>query len=394
MNQKYLFLAHKYDSFAKSNISKIHKIYGIESWESIESHLWVYELYYQIQKRVGQNCVLKGGACAQLHLPLDVQRCTLDIDLATSLNSKELIDLLKSIVKDFNSNDFPSDFREYIPRIPLSDNKLIPMKTFLFTLPFKYKGKNERGFADMKMDFVFLPTDILPASYIRDGKTFGLNLKYTPFSLNQYSIISNKLLTFAVNSIGIDRYKIASFYKNIYDLYYLINEYNDLQCIKSVSEIIYDNICLEFSLKNMKPMDTSALLDDILITLHNLFIYDLLLLEPKVSKRLLNFEESCLQASARIDLSFDTWSIMAMYIYIWVTTLKEYITTGNSSGVEMINEILDFYDYYLSMEKKERRMVMREYRKVIFSNDTRLMLSKSIHPLRIIYLYFIYDRLL
>lgn len=393
MNSKNLFLAHEYDSFTKQNISKTCKKYGFESLESLESHLWVYELYYQIQKRAGPNCVLKGGACAQLHLPLKVQRCTLDLDLATSLTSKELFKLLSSIVKDFNSCKLPSDFKEYIPRLPLSDNKLIPMKTFLFSLPFIYKGKSERGFADIKMDFVFLPTNVLPTAYMNNSRTPGLRLKYAPLLLTQYSIICNKLLTFAVNSIGLDTYKIASFYKNIYDLYHLINEYNNIHCIKSVAEIIYDNICLEFSLKNMEPMSPHLLLDDILLTLQELFVSDLLLLEPKVSKRLLDFEKKCLQSSMRSDLNLDTWSIMIMYVYIWVTTLREYMTNGDSSGIEVINEIIDYYEYYLSLDKKERRRMMKEYRKTIFSKDARLMLSRSIHPLRIIYLYYIYDRL-
>lgn len=394
MSEKQVLLAHKNATFQKSNIFKICNNYGFESCDSVESHLWVYELYYHIQKRAGSCCVLKGGACAQLHLPIETQRCTMDLDLATSLSSKELPKLLESIVEDFNSHDFFADFREYIPKQPISDNKLIPMKTYLFSLPFIYKGKTEKGFPDLKMDFVFLPTDVLPTTYIDNGKTFGLKLKYSPFTLTQYSIISNKLLTFAVNSIGIDRYKIDSFYKNVYDLYSLINEYNDLSCLKSVSDIIYDNICLEFSLKNLKPVDTILILDDILITLHDLFTFDLLFVEPKISKRVADFQLRSLQSPIKSDLNLDTWSIMIMYIYIWTASLKEYVKCKTSDSIQLINEILNYYDYYLSCDKKERRRMMKEYRKVIFSKDTRLMLSRSIHPLRIIYLYFIYDRLL
>jgi hypothetical protein len=394
LNHKYSFLAHRYSPFSKSNISKVCKEYGFETPESVESHLWVYELYYQIQKRAGSSCVLKGGACAQLYLSLETQRCTLDLDLATTLNPKQLFQLLSSIVDEFNSYDLFSDFREYIPRQPISDNKLIPMKTYLFSLPFIYKGRAEKGFPDIKIDFVFLPTDVLPTSYINNSRTVGLKLNYSPFSLSKHSIISNKLLTFAVNSIGLEKHKIESFYKNVYDLFYLIKEYNNLSLFKSVSDIIYDNICLEFSLKNLEPINTLIMLDDILITLYDLFTFDLLFLEPRLSKRVSDFELRCLQSSARSDLNLDTWSIMIMYIYIWVITLKEYVISGNTSSIKMISEIMDYYEYYLSLDKKERRIMMKEYRKVIFSKDTRLMLTRSIHPLRVIYLYFICDRFL
>jgi hypothetical protein len=394
LNQSQSLFAHKHTTFGKRNIVKVSKDYGFESYEALEAHLWVYELNYHIQKKAGSSCVLKGGACAQLHLPIEAQRCTMDIDLATSLTDKELFKLLSSIVNDFNSHDFFADFTEYIPKQPFSDNRLIPMKTYLFSLPFIYKGKGERGFPDLKMDFVFLPTTVLPTSYIDNSRTFGMKLQYSPLVLNQYSIISNKLLTFAANSIGLEKYKIDSFYKNIYDLFYLINEYNDISCIKSVSLIIPDNIGLEFSLKNMEPADTVSILEDILITLHDLFTFDLLFLEPRVSKRVLDFESRSLQSSIRSDLTLDTWGIKIMYIYIWTATLKEYVLSRNANCIGIINEILDYYDYYLSLDKKERRTMMKEYRKVIFSKDTRLMLSRSIHPLRIIYLYFIYDRLL
>jgi hypothetical protein len=393
LSSKYTFLGHKYNPFNKPNISNTAKEYGFQHRDAVEAHLWVYELYYQIQKRAGTNCLLKGGACAQLYLPLQVQRCTLDLDVATSLTARDLQQLLKAITSDFNANRFHSEFREYIPRQPLSDKQLIPMKTFLFTLPFIFKRGRRGSFPDIKMDFIFLPPEDFPATYVEKGKTVGLELKYSPFTLTQYSIICNKFLIFASSSIGLDTYKIESFYKNIYDLYYLTNEYNNLNCFKEVSKIIDNNIRLEFSLKNQMPSDTLSVIDDMLSTLHELFTLDLLSGEPKPPKRLVDFQERCIQVSIRQDLNLDTWAIMAMYLYIWLVTLREYINSGSSSSIELINYILDEYDKYVTLDKKERRSLIKEYKKTIFFKDSRLMLSRGIDPLRIIYLYNIYNRL-
>jgi len=39
------------------------------------------ELFLQIQKRLGEHIVLKGGAATQFYLPIEAQRTSVDIDM-------------------------------------------------------------------------------------------------------------------------------------------------------------------------------------------------------------------------------------------------------------------------------------------------------------------------
>jgi hypothetical protein len=88
---------HNYKSFRKESILETASDFGFSHRDILESHLWVYEIDAQIQKHAKEHYVLKGGACAQLYLPLNVQRCTVDIDACTDLTHKELDDIMLSI---------------------------------------------------------------------------------------------------------------------------------------------------------------------------------------------------------------------------------------------------------------------------------------------------------
>ena len=45
----------------------------------MELFLWDLELFLQIQKRLGEHIVLKGGAATQFYLPIEAQRTSVDI---------------------------------------------------------------------------------------------------------------------------------------------------------------------------------------------------------------------------------------------------------------------------------------------------------------------------
>jgi hypothetical protein len=54
-------LCHSNSSFTSRHIKTASKILGLSYKESLETHIWVYELHSQIQKRAGDRCVLIGG---------------------------------------------------------------------------------------------------------------------------------------------------------------------------------------------------------------------------------------------------------------------------------------------------------------------------------------------
>lgn len=392
MRSRYSFLGHEYRNFSKSSLLHTANEYNLSNISSLEAHLWVYELCYQIQKISGSSCILKGGASTQLYLPLNVQRCTIDIDMSTTLTTDKLHHMLSLITATFNKNNFISSFREYTPRF--TDNSLrIPMKTFLFTLPFVYRNGKNGNYADIKMDFVFSETEQELYHLFNGAETIGMKLNYSPICLTPYAAIGSKLLIFAVSSIGLPEYKTESFYKNIYDLYHLLSRFNDIGSFKRISEALPALLQNEYRTKKLSPWGLEDTISDILKKLYYLFTEDLLVSIPRIPGKLLSFEENSLQGTVRSTLSLDSWSVMAMSIFIWINSLKLYMTDGNLGRINVFQEANESYSHYKAQEKFERRKILKDYKKKIFILDNRLMLARSISPIRIIYLYYILDRL-
>lgn len=390
MSNKFASLfCHNYNNFSKQHISSVAEQYGLTKRDVLESHLWVYELYSHIQQYSGDKCVLKGGACAQLYLPLSAQRCTADIDAATSLTPKELNDVLYSIRYEYNMKKFYATYSEYIPEMVKRNGKTIPLMTFMFNLPFVFKSGKKKRAPALKIDFLLLDTERLDKTYVSKGETIGLKLNYSPFCISPYSLICDKLLTFAVSSIGLEIYKSDGFYKNIYDLFYLINNYNDINSFKIIANHLKDSAKLEFDIKKMTPISLDQLLEDILYNLYRIAVRDLSKNFEAPSKRLMKFQETALQKDIRNDLTLDTWSIMAMYLYIWTSAVKDFISKGDLSNLDAINKIINEFEYYLSLNDKAQVPYIKTLKTKILADDNRFYLEDIEEPLRIIYLHYI-----
>ena len=74
-------LIHAAKYFTKDEILRRAKYYEYPNPLAVEIFLWDCELTAQLQV-LCNKMVLKGGAAAQLHLPLEKQRGSVDVDLA------------------------------------------------------------------------------------------------------------------------------------------------------------------------------------------------------------------------------------------------------------------------------------------------------------------------
>lgn len=379
---------HGRKSISKENIIDTSQRYDFSHRDIVESHIWVYELHAQIQRYAKEHCVLKGGACTQLYLPINVQRCTVDIDACTDLSASELEEIMLSIRYKFNVGKFYCSFKEYVPNF-IGKTRRLPMKTFLFFLPFIYKKGRKKEPPWIKVDFLFLDTKTMPTNIITKAETIGLKLNYSPICISPYSMISDKLLTFAVNSIGLDTYKIDSFYKNIYDLFYLINRYNDLESFKKISSELRHSIDIEFLIKNINPHDTIEILDDVMQTLFNIFTFDLRNNPQKPHKKLIRFEESFIQGSIKEKLNADTWSLMAMYNYLFTLSLKQYTETGSYDKLNFVEHIINIYEYMNSLSPEIKNQYIKKLKSEIILERPELSLGIIEEPLRLIYLHYI-----
>lgn len=390
MNNKYSsLLNHDYNNFTKKHITTVSNNYGIFRKDILETHLWVYELYAQIQNITGEHCILKGGACSQLYIPLDFQRCTADIDCATSLTTKELSEVLSSITYKFNLNHFSLSFHEYIPQFVKLKGRTIPMATFMFNFPFVFKQKKKHKPSMLKVDFLFVDTLKLHTQKIDYGETLGLKLNYSPLCIEPHALICDKLITLAVHSIGLDPHKIDGLYKNIYDLFHILNSYNNIDSFILCLQYLQDSIYHEIKIKKLHNLSITIILDDILHTLYSMSTFDLKPQNNSTCKRLEKFEKNFLQYEVRKELTADTWSIMTLYIFIWTTALQDYLYGKHYSKLKLVDKISKEYDYYVSLNKKAQIIFMNGLKKDIIEKNNNFYLDNIEDPLRILYLYYV-----
>jgi len=75
--------------FKQDTIEAIRKEFKFSQSIHIEMLLWDFEIFAQLTA-IHKDFVLKGGAAAQIYLPVEKQRASRDIDLATTLGEKEI----------------------------------------------------------------------------------------------------------------------------------------------------------------------------------------------------------------------------------------------------------------------------------------------------------------
>ena len=87
------------------------------------------ELFLQIQARLGERIVLKGGAATQFYLPKEAQRTSVDIDMLFNGREEEIDDTLKQIENALGKDEENLfHFRKHVPKKPKttlrSDNEI------------------------------------------------------------------------------------------------------------------------------------------------------------------------------------------------------------------------------------------------------------------------------
>lgn len=356
----------------------------------IERQIWIYELHSQIQKRLKGRVVLKGGASTQLYLPLQVQRCTEDLDLYTDLSPKQLRKEMKSIEKEFNSNKIHMKVNEYIPKSVIESGKALPITTFIIKLPFIFKENRKSKEESLKIDFLHMNIKKLHTNYLKKGEILGLDLKYIPITVDKYSAITAKVVTFAVNSIGIEKFKKDKLYKNAYDMFYMITTYVDKDILVKVAEYMKISMKEEFHIKKIHPISIEEVLEDILQELYYLSIYDLKDNFTGYSKRFLDFQINYLQYGIKEKLDFDSWGIICAHLYLWIYALKYYILYKDLSKLDYIRKIEEEYNFYNKLSDKDQIIYLDNIITKVQNKRGQYLYTEINDPLRFIYLNYIY----
>lgn len=380
------FLTHEYSDFTEDNIANEANYYGMKNKSILERHFWIYEFHSKLQQRLKDKLVLKGGACAQIYLPLATQRCTEDLDLYTSLSPNKLRFEFSSLIKEFNSKKISCKAQEYIPRSVQIHGKNMPITTFIVKLPFVYRENRKSGVSELKVDFLHVDTSRLKVNSIEGKNILGLKLRYNPMCISLHSIIGAKILTFGANTVGIEKFKKDKHYKNIYDVFYLINENSDVDTLIGVWKHLKNNLSLEFKVKGIEPINLGIILEDIMKQLYFLAVEDLRRSYMGPPARVIIFQENYISQNISDNLDADQWSIMAMYLLIWTYSLKQYNVNKDYSKLQIFNNIIDEYNTFNNLSAKEGSNYIENIKVKLRSKRETFNFDVIREPLRLIFL--------
>ena len=105
-------------AFERKNIEMRMANGGFNSITKFELFIWDLEMFLQIQKRLGDSIVLKGGAAAQFYIPTSNQRTSVDIDLICTASCDKLYETLSSIETELGGEGDFCKFKIHKPKNP------------------------------------------------------------------------------------------------------------------------------------------------------------------------------------------------------------------------------------------------------------------------------------
>ena len=80
---------------------------------------------------------------------------------------------------------------------------------------------------------------------------------------------------------------------------------------------------------------------------------------------------------------------MAMYNYLFASSLKQYIEFGTFDKLNYVEEIISDYKYYNSLSSKDKSLYIKKIKSEIILECPSLSLGIIEEPLRLIYLHHI-----
>ena len=196
------------------------ELYGFKNMSRMELFLWDLELFLQIQKRLGEHIVLKGGAATQFYLPIEAQRTSVDIDMIFCGTDKQVQDTLNDITKELGDGSEFFLFKEHIPKNPKTN---LLLHTYHVDVPsvLNYKERNTEESAvdkqELKIEFIIEPEDW---EYIRKtGKEiFAMESEFEYQLLSVSHLFADKLTTIGCNTIGVQNDRMDEQVKQFYDV--------------------------------------------------------------------------------------------------------------------------------------------------------------------------------
>ena len=212
---KYDALIHDRKFFEPAHIKERQELYKFTQAVKVETFLWDLELYGQLQRALGDEVVLKGGAAAQLFIPTERQRTSVDIDVIYLGKKGRLEEALTKIHKDFGEDEVYFKFNKHIPKNPKT---ILSVETYFVPIPAVISSDST---SNIKVDFHLMESLDLEVREVENATAFVIPLGFNPICLSPASLLGDKLLCLAQGSVGIPAEREDDIVKQLYDLEYL-----------------------------------------------------------------------------------------------------------------------------------------------------------------------------
>jgi len=333
----------------------------------VEVFAWALEIYGQLQAASGEGLLLKGGAAAQLYIPLERQRASVDIDLLAHIEPEAVRDVLDEVSRRLASDLPYFVFEEYTPTQP---DVALPLQTFLVVVPSSLgqTAATETGQIagrSIKVD-VFYLKELVEHTELEGVRTFALDLAFSPRCLAIGPLIGDKLLTLATKSIGIPQARAGDLPKQVYDLdnltHLTLNE-GDIEKLIATVRALVD---VESSFRGIRAT-VFQVLDHIEEALTTFSTLDLREGDPDLRRHVFNLQSQYLREPMRPP--FYGWAAKALRLSFFLQCLRRKME-GNVLDVgETIRQADELEERmrFDELEGEERRRKRREVQGALLS---------------------------
>ena len=216
INQENLIL--EKEVFNRAEIEKRMLDGGFNSLAKFELFIWDLEMFLQLQEKLGEKIVLKGGAATQFYVPITAQRTSIDIDMICLATREEVHKAITEIETEFSGAGEYCKFRLYEPKNPKLG--LDALETYFETVPSVCDKKelfSSKGSQEVKIEFLFSENEYV-INKIKQPELFALETEKEFNVLALENLFADKLTTLGPTTIGVSDERADEQFKQIYDV--------------------------------------------------------------------------------------------------------------------------------------------------------------------------------
>lgn len=254
--------------FSRESIEKRMSDGGFNSFSKFELFVWDLEMFVQLQKKLGDKIILKGGAATQFYLPVSAQRTSIDIDMICLATKEDVRAAIEGIEENLGGE---GDYCKLIPYKPENPKVgLDELETYYEIVPsicneqelYSTKGKQQ-----VKIEFLY-STGEYKINKIKHPELFALETEQEFNILALENLFGDKLTTLGPNTIGISDYRKDEQFKQLYDVITLfISNVDFILHNKELIKVNYIKVAKKECLMHEIEYDEDLLYEDMQLLL-------------------------------------------------------------------------------------------------------------------------------